>query len=167
MKVATVFDNSEPVSIILKHKGIISVCNKKLTISASSTLTSAPITPRDVSLKYSNGRCLDTVFKKGYKYRGIWAINQQLREIFQKRMYLPLINLDLVSGWDATHCNKANALHTRLLAWGDRVGGDNIGNIATISWRRTDMIPTECHNTGAKSGNDSRFLLNSNNADSL
>ena len=37
MKVATVFDKSEPVSIILKHKGIISVCKRNPTTSVSST----------------------------------------------------------------------------------------------------------------------------------
>jgi hypothetical protein len=37
MKVATVFDNSDPVSIILKQRGIISVCNKNFTTSGSST----------------------------------------------------------------------------------------------------------------------------------
>lgn len=37
------------------------------------TLTRAPITPREVSRRYSNGRVLDVVFRNGYKKRGIWA----------------------------------------------------------------------------------------------
>ena len=65
INVATVYDNSVPLSIILKHSGIISVYNKKLITSVSSTLTSAPITPNEVSLKYSKLRPLLTVFKKG------------------------------------------------------------------------------------------------------
>lgn len=32
-------------------------------------------------------------------------------------------NDDLVSGWLATHCNKANALHTRLLWYAVNVAG--------------------------------------------
>ena len=58
MNVATVLLNSLPVSIIRKHNGMISVLNKKLITSVSSTLTNAPITPNDVNRKYSNGRLL-------------------------------------------------------------------------------------------------------------
>ena len=82
-------------------------------------------------------------------------------------MYAPFTNLVLVSGWDATHCNKASALHTRLLAGGDNVGGDNIGYTLRISWRSAEIVPNECHKTGARSGNDSRFLLSSKRAISL
>ena len=39
------------------------------------------------------------------------------------RGHLPCKNSPLVSAWLATHCNKARALHTRLLAWAVRVGG--------------------------------------------
>ena len=35
------------------------------------TLTSAPITPRDVRRRYSKGRVLLVVCKNGYKYKGI------------------------------------------------------------------------------------------------
>ena len=45
MKVATVLDISDPVSIMRKHRGMISVLNKKLITSVSSTLTRAPMTP--------------------------------------------------------------------------------------------------------------------------
>jgi hypothetical protein len=57
--------------MVLKHKGIISVDNKKLITSGSSTLTSAPITPRLVNRKYSNGLVLLAVFRNGYRKRGI------------------------------------------------------------------------------------------------
>jgi hypothetical protein len=80
MNVATVFDNSVPVSIMRKHNGIISVLRRNLITSTSSDFTSAPITPRDVSLRYSNDRVLVTVFKNGYKNNGICAeihVNQQ------------------------------------------------------------------------------------------
>lgn len=62
------------------------------------TFTSAPITPKLVSLKYSNGRVFDVVCKNGYKNNGICACK----------------NTDLVSGCDATHCNNASALQTRF-----------------------------------------------------
>ena len=86
MKVATVLDNSEPVSIIRKHKGMISVDNKKLITSLSSTcnllflvilenmtLTKAPITPREVSLNDSKGLLFAAVFRNGYKNNGMCA----------------------------------------------------------------------------------------------
>ena len=80
---ATVFDNSEPVSIIRKQRGMISVerrkwitallsfcCSKKISHVIvhgykELTLTRAPMTPREVSLKYSNGRVLEVVLRKG------------------------------------------------------------------------------------------------------
>lgn len=37
----------------------------------ASTLTSAPMTPRLVSLKYSNGLVLLPVLRNGYRYKGI------------------------------------------------------------------------------------------------
>lgn len=61
MKVATVFDSSDPLSIILKHNGIISVVSKNVMTSCSSVFTKAPITPKLVKRKYSNGRVLDDV----------------------------------------------------------------------------------------------------------
>ena len=76
MKVATVCDNSVPLSIILRQSGIISVYSKNLITSESSILTKAPITPRDVSLKYSKGLPLLTVFKNGYKNKGMCALRQ-------------------------------------------------------------------------------------------
>jgi hypothetical protein len=79
----------------------------------------------------------------------------------------PFINFDFVSGCDATHCKSAKALQTRLLACGVRVGGESIGYMLKISWINAAIVPNECHNTGAKSGNISRFLLNSNSAFSL
>jgi hypothetical protein len=84
MKVATVLDSSLPVSIIRKQRGIISVDKRKLMTSVSSTLnliphqsyftfTKAPITPKEVSLRDSYGLLFVTVFKKGYRKRGMWA----------------------------------------------------------------------------------------------
>jgi hypothetical protein len=42
--------------------------------SGSSPFTSAPITPKEVSLKYSKLLPLLIVFKNGYKNNGIWAL---------------------------------------------------------------------------------------------
>ena len=85
-----------PDSIILKHRGIISVVKRKFMTSCSSVLTRAPITPRDVNLRYSKGLVFDTVCKNGYKYKGMWARR----------------NADRVSGCEATHCSNARALQT-------------------------------------------------------
>lgn len=65
MKIATVLLNSEPVSIMRRHSGMISVVNRKLMTSDESFLTKAPITPKDVRRRYSNGLDLEVVFKKG------------------------------------------------------------------------------------------------------
>ena len=65
MKVATVWDKSVPRSMILKQSGIISVWSRKDMTSESSTLTSAPTTPSEVSRKYSNERPLLTVLRNG------------------------------------------------------------------------------------------------------
>lgn len=65
IKVATVYDSSVPRSMILKQRGIISVWSRNLITSESSIFTKAPITPREVSLRYSKDLPLLTVFKKG------------------------------------------------------------------------------------------------------
>mmetsp|Transcript_18266 Transcript_18266/g.30019 ORF Transcript_18266/g.30019 Transcript_18266/m.30019 type:complete len:200 (-) Transcript_18266:70-669(-) len=148
MKVATVLESSLPVSMIRKQSGIISVVRRKLMTSESSIFTKAPITPRLVSRKYSKGRVLLTVFKNGYKKRGICAVKNSVR----------------VSGWEATHWRRARALQTRLDAWAEREGGDSRGYMESISCRRAAMVPKECHKIGARSGKASRFLLNSRRA---
>ena len=71
MKVATVLLSSLPVSMMRRQRGIISVVSKKLITSLSSTFTRAPITPREVRRKYSKGLVLLTVFRNGYKNKGI------------------------------------------------------------------------------------------------
>lgn len=71
MKMATVLLNSEPVSMIRKHNGMISVVNKKLITSLESFLTKAPMTPSDVRRRYSKGLDFEVVFKNGYRKRGM------------------------------------------------------------------------------------------------
>lgn len=68
---ATVLLSSEPVSMMRRHRGMISVVRRKLITSEESFLTSAPITPRLVSRRYSKGRDLEVVLRKGYRKRGI------------------------------------------------------------------------------------------------
>jgi hypothetical protein len=65
MKIATVLLSSEPVSMMRRHRGMISVVSRKLMTSVESFLTSAPITPREVRRRYSNGRDLEVVLRKG------------------------------------------------------------------------------------------------------
>jgi len=48
-----------------RHKGMISVVRRKLMTSEESFLTSAPITPREVRRRYSKGRDLEVVLRKG------------------------------------------------------------------------------------------------------
>jgi hypothetical protein len=56
-----------------RQSGIISVVSRKLMTSLLSFLTSAPITPREVRRRYSNGRDLDVVFRNGYRKSGMCA----------------------------------------------------------------------------------------------
>lgn len=65
MKIATVLLSSDPVSMIRRQSGMISVVSRKCITSEESFLTSAPITPRDVRRKYSNGRDLEVVLRNG------------------------------------------------------------------------------------------------------
>lgn len=65
INVATVYERSVPRSMMRRQRGIISVCNKNEMTSESSTLTSAPTTPNDVNLRYSNERPLLTVLRNG------------------------------------------------------------------------------------------------------
>mmetsp|Transcript_3544 Transcript_3544/g.5536 ORF Transcript_3544/g.5536 Transcript_3544/m.5536 type:complete len:200 (+) Transcript_3544:655-1254(+) len=148
MNVATVLDSSLPNSIVRRHSGMISVESRKLITSVSSTLTSAPMTPREVRRRYSKGRVLLTVLRNGYRNSGMCALRKSAR----------------VSGCEATHCSSARALHTRLEAWLVSDGGDSRGYIDTISCSSAGMTPNECHRIGARSANMSRFLLRSSSA---
>ena len=65
MNMATVLLSSEPVSMIRRQRGMISVVRRKLITSDESFLTRAPMTPRDVSRRYSNGLDLEVVLRKG------------------------------------------------------------------------------------------------------
>lgn len=74
MKIATVLLSSEPVSMMRRHNGIISVVRRKLITSEESFLTRAPMTPREVNRRYSKGLDLDVVLRKGYRKSGICAV---------------------------------------------------------------------------------------------
>lgn len=77
MKMATVLESSEEDSMILRHNGTISVLSKNVITSCESFLTNAPITPNEVNLKYSKVLCLEVVFRKGKRKRGIWACKKR------------------------------------------------------------------------------------------
>lgn len=64
--------------------------------SVSSPFTSAPITPKLVTLRFSKGLYVFEVFKNGYKNNGMWALR----------------NLLLVSGCNAKHYNNPKTLQT-------------------------------------------------------
>lgn len=74
MKIATVLLSSDPVSIMRRHRGMISVVKRKLMTSDESFLTNAPMTPSEVNRRYSKGRDFDVVLRNGYRKRGMWAI---------------------------------------------------------------------------------------------
>jgi len=71
MKIATVLLSSEPVSMMRKQRGMISVVRRKLITSELSFLTRAPMTPREVRRRYSKGRDFEVVFRNGYKNNGM------------------------------------------------------------------------------------------------
>lgn len=91
MKMATVLESSLPVSMIRKQRGMISVVRRKVMVGEEllpgpwaddplgliappedgSFLTRAPMTPREVSRRYSKGRDLDVVLRKGYRNKGM------------------------------------------------------------------------------------------------
>lgn len=73
----------------------------------SLSLTSAPITPREVTLKFSNILLLVEVFKKGYKNNGMWALR----------------NYDLVCGCKAKHCKRPTTRHILLELVNFKLGG--------------------------------------------
>lgn len=151
IKVATVCDNSVPLSIILRQRGIISVCRRKLMTSESSIFTKAPITPSDVNLRYSKGLPLLTVLRNGYRNRGMWALRKSC----------------LVSLWEATHWRRARTLQALLDVLVSKFGGDNYGYTATISCSKAAIVPTECQIKGASSAKCSLCLLSSIKALSL
>lgn len=64
-----------------KQSGMISVCNKKLITFGSSTLTSAPITPSDVSRRYSNGRVFVAVLRN-FQTQGRQRRNEATRPLY-------------------------------------------------------------------------------------
>jgi hypothetical protein len=65
MKIATVLESSDPVSIMRRQRGMISVVRRKLITSLESFLTRAPMTPREVRRKYSKGRDFEVVLRNG------------------------------------------------------------------------------------------------------
>lgn len=85
INIATVLLNSEPVSIILRHSGMISVVKRKLMTSDESFLTRAPMTPKEVSRRYSKGLDLEVVLRNGYKNKGIWASIRQRSNLIAQR----------------------------------------------------------------------------------
>jgi hypothetical protein len=73
IKIATVLESSEPVSMMRRQRGIISVESRNSIVGGESDFTSAPMTPREVRRRYSNGRDLEVVLRKGYRKSGMCA----------------------------------------------------------------------------------------------
>lgn len=85
---------------------MISVVRRKLMTSEESFLTSAPITPRDVRRRYSNGRDLDVVFRNGYRKRGMCAAFVSVKS--QDRRAVPTTQEETTS-----LCMRCHALKER------------------------------------------------------
>eukprot|EP00968_Pinguiococcus_pyrenoidosus_P022761 scaffold3350_cov268-Pinguiococcus_pyrenoidosus.AAC.28 len=98
------------------------------------TFTRAPMTPRLVNRRYSNGRWSLNVLRKGYRYSGICALRNRALvcgrpgSVRLRQSFAELIEArDLTSRCDATHWSSASALHTRLEARAVNVGGISMG----------------------------------------
>jgi len=52
---------------------MISVVRRNSIVGGESDFTRAPMTPRDVRRKYSNGLDFEVVFKNGYRNNGMCA----------------------------------------------------------------------------------------------
>jgi len=113
---ATVLLSSEPVSIILRHNGMISVVSRKLMTSEESFLTRAPMTPRDVRRRYSKGLDFEVVLRNGYKKSGMCAGTISISTVLVGTQHIPLRKSARVSLCEATHCRSASALQTRFEA---------------------------------------------------
>lgn len=145
MKVATVLESACPFFMILKHNGTISVCMRKVMAYGSLSLTSAPMTPKDVTLKFSKILLLVEVLRNGYRNNGICAFRNYWR----------------VCWWRARHWSRPTTRQMRLELVSLRLGGgDSSEYISMISWSKIVMVPTECHSNTGKSGYVSLFLLN-------
>lgn len=115
------------------------------------TLTNAPITPRLVRRKYSKGRVLLVVFKKGYRKRGMWAVcscggwwtSQQMKIV---NSYF--FQLACVSGWIENKKIYHNTIEKEtpsLWMTGDtlqkRQGvADAVGGVGCQSWRHQQWV---------------------------
>ena len=59
-----------------RQRGMISVVRRNSIVGGESDFTSAPMTPREVRRRYSNGLDFDVVFKNGYRNNGMCAKSQ-------------------------------------------------------------------------------------------
>lgn len=164
MKIATVFDNSLPVSIIRIQRGIISVDSKNVITSGLSFYRMRQVRARVGSLQHKRPYLHQStndaqtsqsqVFKRTSFAGGIeegiqvqWDMSYRIERISQSAcptsvlVHVPCRNKVRVSLWLATHWRRANALHTRLDAPPLSVGGVSNGYAETISWSKTDMTP--------------------------
>jgi len=105
-------------------------------ISESSPLTSAPITPNEVTLMFSNGLALlEVVLSRGYKNIGMCAFK----------------NCILVLGWRAIHYRMPSTEHTLLDIWIVNCYGFRKLNTVNISYNRMATVPLLYQIIGAKS----------------
>ena len=148
----------------------------------NETLTRAPMTPREVSLKYSNGRVLEVVLRNGYKNKGMWAKKNRLTTKFLVKG-IQTCQEELPSFWMRGYTLQerqriANTIRSmcrqcRRIKQGInrhnflQQGGHDTYHLSAIMTRLSlKYLPKECHKTRARSSNCSRFLLNSSKAPS-
>lgn len=62
-----------PEGSIIKFMHMHTMNNKNNKKESKLTLTRAPMTPKLVRRRYSNGLVLLVVLRKGYKNKGMWA----------------------------------------------------------------------------------------------
>lgn len=69
---------------------MISVVKRKLMTSDESFLTRAPMTPKEVSRRYSKGLDLEVVLRNGYRNKGMWAselVSEQISWLREQSCY--------------------------------------------------------------------------------
>ena len=102
MNVATVFESSEPDSIILRQSGIISVVSKKLITSCSSVFTSAPEKKHTYFVK----TYFCSSLKNSLLYKKNWLFGVHIWGRSQNTLTMVFFDHLLPQSWDLLPCDR-------------------------------------------------------------
>ena len=117
---ATVFESSEPDSIILKQSGIISVVSKKLITSCSSVFTSAPEKEKENIFRQNSFLFISEKSSSLQKELTFWCSH---KGSFTNYVYNGFFDYLLPLRWDLLPCErwqKSDIFGTKYLptSWG-------------------------------------------------